>query len=78
MVDEVTFFSIIGVMGAMITFTLHRLFSLRGEVSAVATAIEYKNEKLDSIGKKVERIDSAIDKLNITMAKIETQLKIGK
>ena len=78
MVDDATFFAGIGILGGFTLFLLHRVYALRGEVSEVQTAIRFKNEKLSAISDKVERIDKAVDTININVATIQRELEINK
>ena len=75
MVDDATFFAGLGILGGFTLFLLHRLYALRAEVSEVQTAIKFKNEKLSAISDKVERIDKAVDTINIHLAKIQEKLE---
>lgn len=75
MVDDATFFAGLGILGGFTLFLLHRVYALRAEVSEVQTAIKFKNEKLSAISDKVERIDKAVDTINIHLAKIQEKLE---
>ena len=59
-------------------FILHRLFTLQGKVATVQTDTLYKNKTLDTISTKIERMDTAIDSINIRLAGICEKLQIQK
>ena len=75
MVEDSVFYIGLSAISALTMFLLHRVFSLAGKVAKVETAIEYKNEKLDSISDKVERIDNEVDRINVTLAAIKAKLE---
>ena len=66
-------------------FLLNRVYSLKGEVTkARAESAEtkalliYKKERMDELIAKVERIDTAVDKMAIQLAELATKISTLK